>query len=855
MLGLHPNVRARTGRSSALRGAVVLAVLLGAMQSGWLQADTGYQAWLSYASLDKSTAERDQTLPVRVVVLGESTILKTAQAELIRGLGAMLGRRAEPGVAFSTGRAILLGTFAQFRDLDPGLKLPGDLGEEGFWLTTASIRGFPCLVITAPGERGILYGTFSLLRQLALGQDWTHLDEAQQPAAPIRWVNQWDNLNGTIERGYAGASIFFPNGAVRSDLSRAGDYARLLASLGINGCVINNVNANPQTLSTDFLPQIARIAEAFRPWGVRLGLAVNFASPQEIGGLKTFDPLDPTVERWWQEKINQIYQQIPDFGGFVVKADSEGQLGPSAYGRTPTDAANVIARALKPHGGILFYRAFVYNHHLDWTNPKNDRARAAYDIFHPLDGEFDENIVVQIKNGPIDFQVREPVSPLFSGLRKTNQAVELEITQEYTGQRRHLCFLAPMWKEVLDFDLETSPPGAPVRAVVTGQAFHRPLGGFVGVANVGMDPSWMGSALAMANLYAFGRLAWHPEVSARALAEEWTRLTFGNDPLVVETITNLQLTSWRTYEDYTGPLGLQTLTNIVGSHYGPGVDSSERNGWGQWHRAERDGVGMDRSVATGTGFSGQYPPGVAKMYESPQTTSDDLLLFFHHVPYTYVLPSGETVIQQIYDLHYEGAKRAHAYVQQWENLKGRVDDERYQAILAQLKYQAGHAIVWRDAVCNWFFRASGIADAKGRVGDHPDRVEAEAMQLEGYVPVAVSPSENASGGEGVECAAPAKSCAASLRFERPPGRYEMDVQYFDQNNGESKFRVLLNGQKIDEWVAEENLPAAKPNGDSSMRRWIPAFTLRPGDEIRIEGIPDGAELAPLDYIAIHARPQ
>jgi alpha-glucuronidase len=855
MLSLRPNACASNCGSSCLRISALLAVLLTAMQSTLLQAETGYQAWLRYARLDQSAAERYQSLPVRVVALGESATLQTAEGELIRGWGGMLGRSLEPGATVPPDKAIILGTFTQLHTLKPGLKLPGNLGEDGFWLKTSSVRGFECLIVAAPSERGVLYGTFGLLRKLALGEELTSLDQTQASAAPIRWVNQWDNLNGTIERGYAGASIFFENGAVRSDLSRVRDYARLLASLGINGCVINNVNANPRTLATDFLPQVARIADVLRPWGVRLGLAGNVASPQEIGGLKTFDPLDPAVEAWWKDKVDQIYRQIPDFGGFVVKADSEGQLGPSAYGRTPPDAANMIARALKPHGGVLFYRAFVYNHHLDWTNPKNDRARAAYDIFHPLDGQFDDNIVVQIKNGPIDFQVREPVSPLFSGLRKTNQAIELEITQEYTGQQRHLCFLGPMWKEALDFDLRAQGPGTPLKSIVTGQAFHRRLGGLVGVANVGMDPSWLGNPLAMANLYAFGRLAWNPDLSSSAVVEEWTRLTFGNDPLVVETIIKLQLASWRTYEDYTGPLGLETLTNIVGSHYGPGVESSERNGWGQWHRADHDGVGMDRSLATGTGFAGQYCRGVAKRYETPQTTPDELLLFFHHEPYTYVLHSGNTVIQQIYDLHYQGAERAGEYVAQWENLKGRVDDERYAAILAQFKYQAGHAIVWRDAVCNWFFRASGIADRKGRVGNHPDRVEAEAMQLEGYVAIAINPSENASGGEGVECAAPAKRCTARMRFERPQGRYEMDVQYFDQNDGESKFRVLVNGQKIDEWVANENLPAAKPNGDSSMRRSITGLTLRPGDEILLEGFPDGDERAPFDYIAIHARPQ
>jgi alpha-glucuronidase len=412
-----------------------------------------------------------------------------------------------------------------------------------------------------------------------------------------------------------------------------------------------------------------------------------------------------------------------------------------------------------------------------------------------------------------------------------------------------------LWKEVLDFDMQAKGPGTAVKDLVTGKTFHRSLGGFVGVSGVGMDANWLGNPLALANLYGFGRLAWDPNLSARAIVEEWTRLSFGSDPLVVRTIDDLQLASWPAYESYTGPLGLQTLTNILGGHYGPGVESSERNGWGQWHDADHEGVGMDRTAATGTGYAGQYPAAVAKIYESLKTTPDDLLLFFHHVPYTYRLRSGKTVIQSIYDSHYEGAERAREFVKQWETLRGRVDEERYAAILARFQYQAGHAIVWRDAVCDWFFRASGMADAKGRVGHHPDRVEAEAMQLQGYVPIEITPPENASGGKAVECRAPALSCTATVRFDRPAGWYELDVQYFDQNNGVSKFQVFVGDQKVDQWLAEDDLPARRPNGDSSTRRWIPGLALRPGDQIRIVGFPEEGERAPLDYIEIHPRPE
>jgi alpha-glucuronidase len=538
----------------------------------------------------------------------------------------------------------------------------------------------------------------------------------------------------------------------------------------------------------------------------------------------------------------------------VVKADSEGRLGPATYGRTPADAANVIARALAPHHGIVFYRAFVYNHHLDWTNLKNDRARAAYDNFHPLDGKFDENVIIQIKHGPIDFQVREPVSPLFSGLEKTNEAIELQVTQEYTGQQRHLCFLPTMWKQVLDFDMHAGEQPSPVKDIVAGKTFRRPIGGFVAVVNVGVDPNWLGHPLAMANLYGFGRLAWNPNLDSKAIAEEWTRLTFGNDPTVVRTIKNMLASSWAIYESYTGPLGAGTLTDIVGSHFGPGVESSERNGWGQWHRADHEGIGMDRTAATGTSYVDQYRAPVAKMCESPKTTPDELLLFFHHVPYKYELSSGKSVIQHIYDSHYDGAEQAANLVQQWKTLKGRVDGERYEEVLRRLEFQAGHAIVWRDAVCNWFFQISGISDKLGRVGHYPGRIEAESMQLQSYVPFEVLPRETASGGKAIECAPPALKCSATFPFDGAAGKYEVDVEYFDQNNGQSKFRVLVGERVVDEWVADDHLPATKPGGDSSTRRRIPDLALRPGDSIRIEGIPDGEEHAALDYIEILPSP-
>jgi len=633
---------------------------------------------------------------------------------------------------------------------------------------------------------------------------------------------------------------------------------------------------------------------------------VDIASPQKIGGLSTFDPLDPAVRAWWTAKTSEIYALIPDFAGITVKADSEGQAGPASYGRTPADAANLLAAALEPHGGIVLYRAFVYNHHADWRDPKADRARAAYDIFHPLDGKFAANVVVQIKEGPIDFQAREPVSPLFAGLEQTSQAMELQITQEYTGQQRHLVYLAPMWKQVLDFDLRGENRSTPVKEILAGKSFHRSLGGLVGVACVGRD-GWLGSPLALANLYSFGRLAWDPDLSPEEIAKEWTSQTISNDPQVVGTVTKMLMQSWPAYENYTGPLGMQTLTDITGSHYGPNIEASENNGWGQWHRADKDGVGMDRTVATGTGYVGQYPPEVAKVYESLATTPDELLAFFHHVPFTYKLHSGKTVIQHIYDSHYEGAEQAANLAREWSTLEGRPDIAQplYEQVRDRLVYQAGHAIVWRDAIVQYFLKLSGIPDEKGRAGHYPGRLEAEDAKLTGYKVIDVKPWEDASGGKAISCSlsnadsALAKagnsstgqasasqpadqstpeqqeasghdfsratqdtnssrasapegkdSCTAEWTWSGEKGEYDIAVQYFDLQPGVAHFVLEVNGFAKGIFKANDSLPSRRPHGDNSTRHLVRRVFLKPGDTIGVRGIPDGNDPAALDYIEV-----
>ncbi len=630
-------------------------------------AETGYDAWLRYARLDTKEIARYASLPNAVIAVEPTKIVSSAQSELVKGINGLLGKTIHLQPTTVDGSVILLATRKSVASYDKSLAASNvdDLQGDGFYLKSFQSHNKPSLAIIGATDRGTLYGVFALLRMIATQEPVDRLDVCESPAAPIRILNQWDNLDGSIERGYAGKSIFWENDHIAKDLTRVQDYARLMASAGINGCSINNVNANARVVTEPYLPELARVAEAFSPWGVRLYVSLNFASPREVGGAKTFDPLDSDAVAYWKKTIDSLYRAVPDLGGFVLKADSEGRLGPSEYGRTHADAANVIARALKPHGGVLFYRGFVYDHTMDWRNLKNDRAKAAYDNFHKLDGLFDDNVVIQIKNGPIDFQVREPPSPLFGGLEKTNEAIELQITQEYLGQQRHVCYTVPMWKEVLDFDMRADRAATPVKEVVAGKTFKRPTGGFVGVANVGRDQNWLGHHLAMANLYGFGRLAWNPDLSAQQIAEEWTRQTFGNDALVVKTIDDILLRSWPIYESYTGPLGIGTLTDIINIHFGPAPDSSEHNGWGQWHRADDKGVGMDRTQATGTGFISQYRPPVTATFESLASCPDDLLLFMHHVPYTHNLHSGKTVIQHFYDAHYQGADDAAGFVEEW----------------------------------------------------------------------------------------------------------------------------------------------------------------------------------------------
>ncbi len=839
-----------------------LLLLLGPL----LRAEDGSAGWLRYAPIPNPA--QYNTLPSRIVVLGDTPTDQAAANELQRGLTSILGRpfTLAPKEA-DTADAIVIANLATLKNT---FSLTGDtLAPESFTLRSSSSDHR--LLILGADPRGELYGVFHVLAEIAAQRPLA--DVSDTPAAPIRWVNQWDNLDGSVERGYAGRSIFFDQGHIRPELRAGGDltrtraysYARLLASVGINGCTVNNVNADLHTLSPGMLREFSRIAQAFRPWGVRLSLSVDLSSPQVVGGLPTFDPLDPTVAKWWQKKTDEIYALIPDFAGFVVKADSEGRAGPSQYGRTPAEAANVLARALAPHHGVVLYRGFVYNHHLDWHDLKADRARAGFDNFAALDGKFEPNVIIQIKHGPIDFQAREPVSPLFAALRHTSQAIELQTTQEYTGQQRHMVFLVPMWKTMLDTDLRADNRSTPLKQIVEGRSFPQPdgaprPGGFVSVVNVGLDTDWLHHPMALANLYGFGRLAWNPDLPSKEIVDTWTRLTWGNNPELVGTISKLQLESWHAYESYTGPLGVGTLTDILGVHFGPGIESAERNGWGQWIRADHLGIGMDRTVATGTGYIGQYPPELAAIYESLATCPDDLLLFMHHVPYTHVLHSGKTVIQHVYDAHYEGAATAATYPVFWRTLAPHIDAQRYGEVLALFEFQAAHAEVWRDSIDQWFLAISGIPDIHNRIGRQPGRIEAESLLStpgsEGFVSAPGDPVEDASGNHLALCTT--APCTLALPPTTTPGTFDLAVQYFDLHPGNARYELLQNGTVIAHWTANNTLPPDRPDkrlgGQTSTRFTLHNLILASGDHLTLRATPDPTEPAAIDYLQLTPTP-
>nr|WP_313771807.1 alpha-glucuronidase family glycosyl hydrolase [Neobacillus niacini] len=672
-----------------------------------------YAAWLQYKNIDNSALSNEyKHLWGSLNVLGNSLILETAKKELLSAISSMLG--IEPAFAEPTQANLVLATKDSLGDL---VDVDFDqLNDDGYVIKTVTSREEKQIFLVGKRDSGVLYAVFHLLRLMQSRNNLQQLDILENPKNQLRMLNQWDNMDGSIERGYAGNSIFYKDNQFSDELNRIEDYARLLSSVGINGIAINNVNVHKvetNLITSILLPKVAEVAAIFRAYGITTFLSVNYASTITIGNLSTADPLDPEVRQWWKEKAEEIYSYIPDFGGFLVKADSEHRPGPFTYGRNHADGANMLAEALQPFNGIVLWRCFVYNCLQDWRDRSTDRARAAYDHFKPLDGQFHSNVILQIKNGPMDFQVREGVSPLFGAMEKTNQMLEFQVTQEYTGQQRHLCYLVPQWKEVLDFDTYAKGEGSEVKRVVDGSLFQYKYSGITAVSNIGNDYNWTGHTLAQANLYGFGRLTWNPDLAAEDITDEWIGQTFGSDELVKETVSKMLLKSWSIYEKYTSPLGVGWMVNPH-HHYGPNVDGYEYDVWGTYHFADWKGIGVDRTVKTGTGYTSQYFKENTDRFESIETCPDELLLFFHHVPYTHKLKSGVTVIQHIYNTHFEGVEEAEGLVESWLQLKDKIDQERFEDSLNRLQEQAKHSKEWRDIINTYFYRKSGIKDELNR---------------------------------------------------------------------------------------------------------------------------------------------
>lgn len=682
------------------------------------------RAWLNYQAVDHIRFPFDtlyaETGRERILVAAKE--LQQAAKELAKARLNCISYLAETKeVKGSDGdgtASAYVGRGAIFMETVPGkLSVPN---EEGFLIRKEN-RG---LVICGGGESGLLYGTFELIRIMQTNpQFFSKICSGRQtvekiPENPLRMLNHWDNTDGSIERGYAGNSFFFDDHKLIID-ERTRDYARLLASVGINGTVINNVNvrgAATELITERYLPELSKLAKLFGEYGIKLYLSLNFAAPIELGSLPGCDPLDGKVQSFWKKKMKEVYAAVPSLGGFLVKADSEGRPGPFTYGRDHAEGANMLARAVRPYGGLIIWRCFVYNCRQDWRDRKTDRARAGYDNFMPLDGQFDDNVILQIKNGPMDFQVREPVSPLFSGLKATNMMLEVQAAQEYTGQQKHLCYLVPMWKEVLDFKTYAAEKGGEgadmVADIVSGRLYGQKNCGMAAVANTGNDENWTGHDMAAANFYGFGRLAFDAGLTAEEIAKEWIRCTYGCNREIMDCMLPMLLSSWETYEKYTSPLGIGWMVN-PSHHYGPNVDGYEYDRWGTYHYSDCHGMGVDRTMA-GTGYVAQYREPNRSMYADVKTCPEELLLFFHHVPYTYELKTGKTLIQHIYDSHFEGAMQAQNMLLNFDSLKHTLPPGDFERIHTRLKIQADHAKEWRDRINTYYFRISGIPDEKGR---------------------------------------------------------------------------------------------------------------------------------------------
>lgn len=675
---------------------IVLTLLI----SSKVRAEDGYRLWLRYDLIQNQQLLQEYRLAIHDVLIDSaSPTCLAAKNELQRGLTGLLGEKIPITNNVISSGTLIVGTVKSSPviaslNLGDALKQAGD---QGYVIRTTSIDQKQCIVIAANTDTGTLYGVFGFLRLLQTHRNINNLSIISSPKITYRILDHWDNLDRTVERGYAGFSLWHWNSLPEYKYPRYTDYARANASIGINGTVLNNVNATPTILTKNYLVKVAALADVFRPYGIKVYLSINFSSPMLIGGLKTADPMNPKVREWWKKKADEIYHYIPDFGGFLVKANSEGQPGPNDYGRTHAQGANMLAEALAPHGGIVMWRAFVYS-----RNPQ-DRTKEAYDEFKPLDGKFDDNVLIQSKNGPLDFQPREPFNPLFGSMPHTHVMMELQITQEYLGHSTSLVYLAPLYKEVLESDTYAKGKGSTVAKVIDGSLYNQKISGIAGVANTGDDRNWTGHPFGQANWYAFGRLAWNHELSASEIAEEWIRMTFSNDAKVINPVKKIMMASREIAVDYQMPLGLHHIM-AWNTHYGPGPWVHEgRPDWTAvyYHRADSAGIGFDRT-AGGSNAVSQYHEPLSQKFADLNTCPQKYLLWFHHLSWDYKLKSGRTLWDGLVHHYYTGVDSVRWMLRTWSSLHGLIDNQRFKHVQALLQIQVNLARWWRDGCVLYF---------------------------------------------------------------------------------------------------------------------------------------------------------
>ena len=695
---------------------VIIAVLFIFFSNNILNADDGYNLWMKYKKIDDVTKLNEyQHTITNIIIPGNSSTVKIIKEEIQKDLNGLLEQDIPFTDSVTQHGSVIIGTPHSSSLIKKG-NYSGELnlsGRDGFLIQSINVNGYRSIVIAANDDIGLLYGTFHFLRLIQTQKSLNDLNISSKPNIQYRLLNHWDNIDRTVERGYAGKSLWKWDELPDVINSRYKDYARANASIGINGTVINNVNANPDILKITYIKKMVKLADIFRPYGIKLYLSINFSSPLMpsykmngrrggIGNLETADPLNPDVRKWWKNKVKEIYHNIPDFGGFLVKANSEGMPGPQDYGRTQADGANMLAEALEPYDGIVMWRAFVYNPDID-----PDRAKRAYKEFTPLDGKFHSNVFVQVKNGPIDFQPQEPAHPLFGAMPDTPLMLELQITQEYLGHSNHLVYLAPMWKEYLQFDTCAKGKNSFVSDIIDGSLHNYHMTGIAGVANTGDDQNWCGHLFAQANWYSFGRLAWDHTLTAEQIAEEWIRMTINNNNSVVKTITSMMMDSWEACINYMTPLGLHHIMQ-PGFHYGPGPDhSTGRLDWTSvyYHRADSTGIGFDRS-STGSNATGQYFPPLRKQFDDLNTCPEKYLLWFHHVDWNQEMKSGRTLWDELCYRYYMGVDYVKDMRTNWATIEKDIDQEIFLHVQNKLKLQEKDSIIWRDTCMSYFQKFS-----------------------------------------------------------------------------------------------------------------------------------------------------